>query len=89
MVFGDIPHGLPPKTVAIGSGRNRAGRVARSIHRETRLVAHALLDDHWPTVKRLVEALCTRPLGAVGVQRRIRQTMAYSGHAQATEQVPP
>ena len=33
-----------------------------SIVRETRLMAIALLDDHWDAVRRLVEALCRRPL---------------------------
>jgi hypothetical protein len=33
-----------------------------TIARETRLMAIALLDDHWEGVKRLVEALCRRSL---------------------------
>ena len=32
------------------------------IRRESRLMAHALLDDHWPAVRRLVRVLCARPL---------------------------
>lgn len=34
----------------------------RTIHRETRLMANALLDDHRPAVRQLVRVLCAHPL---------------------------
>jgi hypothetical protein len=42
--------------------RRFPGQVTPSLRRETALMAHALLDDHWPAVRRLVRALCARRL---------------------------
>jgi hypothetical protein len=38
------------------------GQVTPAMRRETEALAYALVDDHWPAVRRLVEALCRHRL---------------------------
>jgi hypothetical protein len=58
-----LPHESPGDVEAVRFllGRFR-GRITPSIRRETRLIAHALVDAKRDAVRRLVEALCRRPL---------------------------